>query len=505
MKNQTIHLGFEVGTGKPVEIPIRHMAVTGQTQEAGKTTALEALIERSKLRALAFVTKRGEGSFRNANQIKPYFRERADWVYVSSLIDATLGEKNKLLRSWLMKVCRNTQTLSEVHENVRDAKAKSKGFSESIYTEIDGYLELVVPQIARLPMADKIALSAGLNVMDLSDYSTEIQALVIRSALDWIYERESNVVTVIPEAWEFLPEGRGSPAKSGFETLCRKGGNLNNRLWIDSQDMAGVWKLALRAAAVWLIGVQRESNEVKRTLGNIPAGTAKPKPADIQQLQLGQFFVCFGNSVIKTYVQPAWMDNDAAREIAVGNRSAVDSQPPAKPVEKPVTPRKESKVSESNVEKKLDKLIDLMASQTSVVVPPQAVNAVAPLSASRPSLGGDEEALYLRFRNRLMNDPKVIAVLAQQPEIRVTVVKQEVAISSTKLIGRIALLIHRGWMDEPRTNSEIVAELGRTGGKTIAPRVSEALADLKIMGFVSDEADGWAAVKNMKKNIKQSD
>jgi len=34
------------------------LAVTGQTQQSGKTTTLEALISRSKLRALTFVTKR---------------------------------------------------------------------------------------------------------------------------------------------------------------------------------------------------------------------------------------------------------------------------------------------------------------------------------------------------------------------------------------------------------------------------------------------------------------
>src|SRR5207244_2772979 len=59
----TIPLGFEVGPGTPVAIPLKHLAITGQTQEAGKTTALEALITRSKLRALTFVTKRGEGAF----------------------------------------------------------------------------------------------------------------------------------------------------------------------------------------------------------------------------------------------------------------------------------------------------------------------------------------------------------------------------------------------------------------------------------------------------------
>jgi hypothetical protein len=52
----SIHLGYVVGTGEPVEIPLRHTAVTGQTQESGKTTTLEGLISRSGLQAVAYVT-----------------------------------------------------------------------------------------------------------------------------------------------------------------------------------------------------------------------------------------------------------------------------------------------------------------------------------------------------------------------------------------------------------------------------------------------------------------
>src|SRR6185436_19410240 len=80
----TIHLGYEVGTGKPVEIPLAHLAVTGQTQQSGKTTTREALITRAKLPAIAFITKRGEGVFATGRRIPPYFRERADWQFVSS-------------------------------------------------------------------------------------------------------------------------------------------------------------------------------------------------------------------------------------------------------------------------------------------------------------------------------------------------------------------------------------------------------------------------------------
>ena len=63
------------------------MCVAGQTQEAGKTTALEGMITRAGLAAVTFITKRGEGSFQGARRIKPYFREQADWQFVASILE----------------------------------------------------------------------------------------------------------------------------------------------------------------------------------------------------------------------------------------------------------------------------------------------------------------------------------------------------------------------------------------------------------------------------------
>jgi hypothetical protein len=124
---QAIHLGFEVGSGKAVEIPCRHMVVTGQTQEAGKTTTLEALISRSGLPAVAFVTKRGEQSFRTGpsgrapiRRIPPYFRERADWQFVASVLEATMRERLKFERAWIMRASKGAKTLADVQENVQD-------------------------------------------------------------------------------------------------------------------------------------------------------------------------------------------------------------------------------------------------------------------------------------------------------------------------------------------------------------------------------------------------
>lgn len=64
----TIHLGYELGTGKAISIPVGHMVVCGMTQQSGKTTTLEALISRSNRKAVAFVTKRAEGSLHGGRQ-----------------------------------------------------------------------------------------------------------------------------------------------------------------------------------------------------------------------------------------------------------------------------------------------------------------------------------------------------------------------------------------------------------------------------------------------------
>ena len=44
-------LGFQVDSGESVYVGVHHLAIFGMTQLSGKTTALEALISRSGLRA----------------------------------------------------------------------------------------------------------------------------------------------------------------------------------------------------------------------------------------------------------------------------------------------------------------------------------------------------------------------------------------------------------------------------------------------------------------------
>lgn len=341
----TIHLGYVVGTGEPVEIPLRHTAVTGQTQESGKTTTLEGLISRSGLQAVAYVTKRGESSFHVMRPIPPFFQERADWQFVQSLLEASTTSKMDFKQPWIMRVTDGAHTLQDVRANldrflngVRDNRAPARkpkknaepkerwiqkparGMNADMFYVLTKYLDGIMPQLAELPYSTELNLAPGLNVMDLRDYEFALQALVIRSVTDRIREHLDGTINIIPEAWKFAPKFRGSPVRLAAEEFVREAAAMKNFLWIDSQDLAGVADVLMRQVGVWLFGVQRATREIVRALEHIPEGlpARRPRPADIATLQKGQFYVCFGREMHKVYVQPAWMTAAHAEAIARG-------------------------------------------------------------------------------------------------------------------------------------------------------------------------------------------
>lgn len=510
-----IHLGFEVGTGKPVSIPLRHMVVTGQTQEAGKTTTMEALIARAKLPALAFVTKRGEKSFNTGRRIEPYFRERADWQFVVSVLEATMRERFKFERSWIMRACKGASTLADVHQNVRVQAEKAKGLSGDIYLQLDEYLKIVVPRVASVRFASGLDLVPGVNVLDMADaekFPPELQSLVMCSALEWIYKRCKGTISIIPEAWEFLPQGRGSPVKLSAVDLIRKGAGLRNYVWLDSQDIGGIEKEVLRSCPVWLLGVQREFNEIKRVLGNIPHPTAKPKPSDVARLKKGEFYACFGDIVVKTYVQPAWMDDEQAIAIARGTRTIAEIAHPPEPEPEP-EPVMEEAVT-AGTDKKLDILIGLMttfvqkgnaatAAIATLTPEPEAPKPVEAAVAGR--IVTDEDVLYDRFKARLLREaPEILKVLLTVPELHVEHTVETIEVDGNSPRGRVARLILNGFFDSAKSAGALRAEMKRTGIDPGSNLARDQLNPLTVMGFFTREGDNFVAVPGMKTNIKKA-
>jgi predicted nuclease with TOPRIM domain len=319
-----ILLGFEVGTGKEVNMSLHHTVITGMTQLSGKTTTLEAIISRANRRAIAFKTKRGESGFNSYQEIPPFFKERADWQYVSTLLEAVMREKMKFERPWIMKATQGTRSLREVLARVQSLRAEAtKELPENIYTALEEYLKIVVPQIEKFSFSKTLDIIDGINVMDLTEMTLELQGLVIQSTMEYVINNLRETILIVPEAWEHIPQGRNTPVKLYAETFIRKGAAIDNYLFIDSQDIAGIDKMPLRQCNNWILGRQREGHEVERVREQI--GRNKIDAEEIRSLPLGHFLAILGDDIKKVYVLPAGVPANIGRSVAMGEMTATEA------------------------------------------------------------------------------------------------------------------------------------------------------------------------------------
>jgi len=318
-----ILLGYEVGSGEPVFVPLHHLAIFGMTQLSGKTTTLEALISRSRLRAIAFITKRGEAGFSKCNLVTPYYKPRADWQFVEGLVNVALGEKVKYepgMRWAIIKVSKGAKSLRDVKAKAEEMLEKAKrDFQKQLFEKLITYLEIVVPELERWRFSDKLELFEGINVMDLSNMRLETQHIVIASTIEYAFANLDHVIVIIPEAWETIPQGKMTPVKWVAQQFIRKGAAIGNYLWLDSQDIGGIDKTPLRQCDNWLMGRMKEAHEVERILKQLLG--MKVAAEEIQTLPLGHFYAAIGNEVKKVYVLPVGVSEDVGREVALGKRS----------------------------------------------------------------------------------------------------------------------------------------------------------------------------------------
>lgn len=335
MNKNEIKLGYSVPDGKEIFIQPSHLIVTGLTQKAGKTTTLESLIVRSKRRAIVFRTKVSEKSFIQGTVIPPFFKDRSDWQFVEGLLEATIKEK---LRSFdrakiiqLTKKAGNNSLLDFKKQVDARLLEKINGFEKDILTNLQAYLEIVLPKLLSIKFSNTLELMDGLNIIDLERFSrdSEVQSLIIRSVLEEVLYKYKDVIIVIPESWKFLPQDRGNPCKLIVEEFIRQGATNGNFIWIDSQDMSGVDKTPLKQISEWILGYQSEKNEVAHTLDQVPLPkTQKPKPDDIMTLGTGFFYLATRERTIKIYVQPFWLEDAQARKVAMGQLSVDDLDAP---------------------------------------------------------------------------------------------------------------------------------------------------------------------------------
>lgn len=318
-----ILVGYEVGTGDPVYMAPKHTMIAGMTGDAGKTTAIEGIADRwPGQKFVVFLAKPGEQAFEDRRRIRPFFRQRAGWQYVEALIQASLGEKIKIVRTTLIKVCEGTKDLNQVFGNVshRIAEYDSKhrgGFEYDMLIQTREYLRQVLKELESHDLADSLDLQDGINVVDMADFTPVMQAMIVGAISEEILRKHTHTSIVIPEAWQTIPGDRGSPATAAVEALIRQGRVRHNFVLIDSQDIAGVNTKIRRHIANYLLGKQQDEHEIERTLKAIPLpARSKPKADEVQTLKLGQFFAIVDEKLRKIYARPSWMDEGRAVAIA---------------------------------------------------------------------------------------------------------------------------------------------------------------------------------------------
>src|SRR5207249_10213441 len=172
--------------------------------------------------------------------------------------------------------------------------------------------------------------------------------LVIAASLEEIHTQMRDVIGVVPEAWEQLPQGKMTPVKWAAERFIRKGASIGNYLWIDSQDTGGLDKTPLRQVDNWFFGRMKESHETERIAKQL-LGVKLPR-GEIETLGLGIFYAVIGNRVVKMYALPLNVPPEVGQMVAMGRTTPETVQqrylraPPAPPAPAPARKHEKSEL-----------------------------------------------------------------------------------------------------------------------------------------------------------------
>jgi hypothetical protein len=302
-----VWLGEDLATKKEAREQLGHLAVFGLTRRAGKTTTLRTLANRTLQdhngAVLVFRTGRDDITFPGAYPTTPFFRARLDWHSVESMLWTFLYEKPKVYRPIIMRAVHGAHSLEDVHRAIVDQGEKSKnGWVRDRTYELDEYFQEILPWLKTHSLGTELLLARPLNVVEMEGWPVTVQNLVVAATLEHLLEKTPKrrlvpLVVLLPEARNFVPSDRATPAKLAADHFSREGAKLNLYLWIDSQSLTGVDQLLLRNFALQLQGVQTSDLEIQRI-----CKAFEVKPKAVHSLKVGDFLLRTENGVRTIHV-----------------------------------------------------------------------------------------------------------------------------------------------------------------------------------------------------------
>jgi hypothetical protein len=414
---------------------------------------------------------------------------------------------------------------------------------KAVYEKLAAYLEIVIPELEKWVFTDKLDLSEGINVMDLSGMRLETQHLVIASTIEYAFANLDHVIVIIPEAWETIPQSKMTPVKWVAQQFIRKGAALGNYLWLDSQDIGGIDKTPLRQCDNWLMGRMKEAHEVERILKQLLG--MKVPAEEIQTLPLGHFYAAIGNDVKKVYVLPVGVPEEIGREVALGKRSPESVRDNFLKVKVKVDDlvwKEKYEEEKRKAEKKIESLmeefdkkveeerqktfhaalqkVDEIKKQWNVE---EYQQTIAQLKDDKATLEAELKKLepLKALKEALINVfglpagppglepatsvPSEVVVQREVPALTVQTLHKQLVLSTDNAQGRAALLYAEGFFDEEeRSIGAVQKEMMRRGWPK-DPRLSGFLDELCSWGYLRKRrTDRWLYKAAMKSSDARS-
>ncbi len=338
----TVSKGLAFGI-REVALKLGYNSTVGECKPDENKTIVGKLV---KLREKYWISWSSpiHGSARNDHEyIYPILREKVCTQYTGTVCNLEVEEDNSFCTLvGAVHNCGETghvgrpKDLGDVRKNIdlllegdgkKGGLRKATGFAESMLYSIRGYLDLVLPNLKSRKWATSLDIQKGkVNIMDLAGISEAVQSLVIASCIQEVSDHFEDVKIVVPEAPDFFPAAKGSPAKTIARRIAKKGGAVNLNIWLDAQMIADVDPVIRSQARLWLLGPQEYEHEVARTIKLISLPREKrPKTEEVQTLPRGHFYLVFSEEKIvkKVYALPVWLPEEVGRQVARGEVSPI--------------------------------------------------------------------------------------------------------------------------------------------------------------------------------------
>lgn len=505
---------------KKVEIEENHIFICGKTR-AGKSKLMEALIDRSNMRFLIIDAKKKRDYQSFDADIPLYIEELMDPLSVKNLIESTKGMSMSGQFAELGRLVEFSNNWEELIENAKEKQEQNK-----IHPVVKDRLKvielLLIDLVSEMNMhdfVDSVELPQKINVMNISMLSAGLQQVVVSSTINYIHEHEENIVIVIDEASRFVPQSSSSACLNDIVRLIKEGAASKRWLWLSDQTITGVNKDVLKQMEIWILGKQRELNEAKRTVNQIPFSKSMGiRAEDIQTLRVGQFLVVGELWSKKVYAQPLWIDEDLAKQVALGevdvktvrdleHKKTQDSEEEMwkeKYEELQSKLKAERKQCNAEIEELEQKLEDLKTREDKTSELRQEI-ADLKEKLNKKNMNLETFAEFKKLIQKVfmpelpdfeslkqeIEIPEGIQVNTEQPQLTVVKTLKPITVTEGDLIGKIAILYAKGKLGTDWVSSGTVDELLNQHGWNYTPvSIRANLDDMTQWGFLEKRKAG---------------